>query len=111
MNRIFAAMLCAAALAFAQSEVTSVTGTVTDPTGAAVPGATVQVINLATSIKVNATTSENGSYTVPALPAGGYRVSVSKAGFKTETVENVTLIAGVAGTVNVKLEVGQASET
>jgi hypothetical protein len=111
MNRIFAAMLCAAALAFAQSEVTSVTGTVTDPTGAAVPGATVQVINLATSIKVNATTSENGSYTVPALPAGGYRVSVTKAGFKTETVENVTLIAGVAGTVNVKLEVGQASET
>lgn len=111
MKRVFAALLFAAALAFAQVDVTSVTGTVSDPTGAAVPGATVQVVNLATGATLSATTNEKGIYTVPALPAGGYRVTVSKSGFKTETVENVQLVVGVPGTVNVKLEIGAATET
>ncbi len=111
MKRVFAALFCAAGLLIAQQDITSVTGTVNDPTGAAVPGATVQVVNLATGLKINVNTNDRGQYTVPSLPAGQYRLSVTKAGFKTETVENVALIVGVPGTVNVKLEVGQTTET
>ncbi len=111
MKRVFTALLFAAALVFAQVDVTSVTGTVTDPTGAAVPGATVQVVNASTGAKLNANTNEQGSYSVPAIPAGAYRVTVTKTGFKSETVQNVSLIVGVPGTVNVKLEVGQTTET
>lgn len=111
MKRVLAALLFTAAMAFAQVDVTSVSGQVTDPTGAAVPGATISVVSVATGAKLSATTSDRGEYIVPALPAGAYKVSVTKPGFKTESVENVALIVGVPGTVNVKLTVGQTTET
>ncbi len=105
-----AALLLFAALAFAQVNVTSVSGTVTDQTGAAVPGVAIQVINPSTGQKISTTSSEKGEYAVPALPAATYRVIFAKTGFKTETVENVALIVGVPGTLNAKLEVGAAAE-
>jgi hypothetical protein len=111
MKRFFAVLLLSAAFALAQVNVTSVTGVVTDPTGAAVPGATVQVVNTSTGMKAETTTNERGEYTVPSLAAGPYQVSVNKAGFKAAVVANVALAVGVPGTVNVKLEVGQTSET
>lgn len=111
MKRVFAAVLMAAAFAFAQVDVTSVSGIVTDPTGAAVPGAAVSVTNSATGAKFSATSNDKGQYSVPSLPAGAYVLSASKAGFKTASIANVSLIVGVPGTVNVKLEVGQTSET
>ncbi len=111
MRRVLAAVLFTAAMAFAQVDVTSVTGQVTDPTGAAVPGATITVTNLSTGVKLTATSSDKGEYAVPSLPAGSYSVSVAKTGFKTELVDGVALIVGEPGTVNVKLAVGQTSET
>src|ERR1017187_2741164 len=66
MNRVLAALLFTAAIAVAQVDVTSVTGLVTDPTGAAVPGASVSVLNTATGAKLSATTSDRGEYAVPA---------------------------------------------
>jgi hypothetical protein len=111
MKRLFAVLLLVASSALAQINVTSVTGTVTDPTGAAVPGAAVQAVELATGVKFGTTTNDKGEYAIPSMPAGAYRISVSKAGFKAEQVENVTLIVNEPGTVNVKLEVGQATET
>ncbi|MBZ5624442.1 MAG: carboxypeptidase-like regulatory domain-containing protein [Acidobacteriia bacterium] len=111
MRRVLAALLFTAAIAFSQVDVTSVSGQVTDPTGASVPGATVSVINVATGAKLSATTTDRGDYVVPALPAGAYRITVTKSGFKTETIDGVALIVGVPGTVNVRLTVGQTSET
>jgi hypothetical protein len=111
MKHVLAALLLTAVSAFAQGANTAVSGVVTDPTGAAVPGAAVTVFNTNTSITINTATNDRGEYTVPALPAGAYRVTVAKAGFKSSTIENVNLSVGVPGTVNVKLEVGQASET
>lgn len=111
MKRLLAAAFLAAVLAFAQVDVTSVTGVVTDPTGAAVPGAAITVTNSATGAKFSATSTDKGEYTVPALPAGGYTISVSKTGFKAASITNVSLIVGVPGSVNVKLEVGQTTET
>src|SRR5580700_9639739 len=111
MKHLFAVLLLVASSAFAQINVTSVTGTVTDPTGAAVPAAAIQAVELATGVKFSTTTNDKGEYAIPSMPAGAYRISVSKAGFKAEQVENVTLIVNEPGTVNVKLEVGQATET
>jgi Carboxypeptidase regulatory-like domain len=111
MNRLLAAALFASVFALAQVNVTSVTGIVTDPTGAAVPTATVTATNRATNAKFSATTNERGEYAIPALPAGGYQITVAKTGFKTGSVNNVSLIVGVPGTVNMKLEVGSTSET
>ena len=111
MKSVLAALLFTVAISFAQVDVTSVTGQVTDPTGAAVPGASVTVTNMATGAKSNATTSDRGEYAVPALPGSSYSLSVSKPGFKTEVRDGVALIVGVPGTLNVKLSVGQTSET
>jgi hypothetical protein len=71
----------------------------------------VEVVNTATNGKYTTVTNEKGEYSVPALPAGVYRVSVTKTGFKTETIANAALIVGVPATVNVSLQVGQTSET
>jgi Carboxypeptidase regulatory-like domain len=111
MKRVFAALFLAASFAFAQVNVTSVAGTVSDPSGAAVPGATVTITNSDNGAKFTAVTADRGEYSIPDLPAGPYRVSVSKAGFRTAIVGNVALIVGVPGAVNVKLEVGQTTET
>ena len=111
MRRLFAAAFFTAALAFAQVDITSVTGQVTDPTGAAVPGASVTVANIATGAKFTSITNERGDYGIASIPAGGYLVTIAQAGFKTATVSDVKLLVGVPGTVNVKLEVGQASES
>src|SRR5689334_12422446 len=73
--------------AYAQGGATStLTGTVTDTTGAVVPGASVVVKNLATSASSDAVTNGEGQFTVPALNPGKYAVTVSLSGFKTATV-------------------------
>src|SRR3974390_1738879 len=107
-KRLAVALLLTAAFAFSQVNVTSVTGQVTDPTGAAVPGADVTVVSAATGQTTKITTNERGEYGVAQLPAGDYRITASKQGFKQAAVEKVSLIVGVPGTVNIKLEVGQA---
>jgi Carboxypeptidase regulatory-like domain len=111
MKSLSVVFLLAASFALAQVNVTSVTGTVSDPTGAAVPAADVLAVDLATGAKFNVTTNDKGEYAIPSIPAGAYRITVNKAGFKSEQVENVTLTVGQPGTVNVKLVVGQTSET
>jgi hypothetical protein len=111
MKYLLALFVLAASSAFAQVNVTSITGTVTDPTGAAVPGATVQAIALETGAKFTTTTNDRGEYAIPSLPAGSYRLAVNKAGFKASQIENIALTVGVPGTVNAKLEIGQTSET
>ena len=70
MKYLCALFVLAASSAFAQVNVTSMTGTVTDPTGAAVPGATVQAIALETGAKFTTTSNDRGEYAIPSLPAG-----------------------------------------
>jgi hypothetical protein len=89
----------------------SISGTITDPNGAVVPGATVSVKQPATGAEFNTTTATNGSYTVPSLGAGIYTVNVTAPGFKQINVQNVKVDAGTPATVNATLEVGGASES
>ncbi len=89
----------------------SLSGTVTDPNGAVVPGATVTVKNAATGAEFRAATAGNGTYTVPSLDSGTYKVTIAATGFKSSTVEGVKIDTGVPATANVALELGAASET
>jgi len=87
----------------------AITGTVTDPSGAVVAGAQVTVTQQTTSVKRSATTNANGAFTVPSLPPATYRVSIQAPGFKTLTQE-ITLLADQIRALDVRLEIGQASE-
>ena len=69
--------------AFAQVQNGQFTGTVTDPTGAAIANAKITVINTAIDLSLFATTNSSGNYTVKELPLGTYKMTVEASGFKT----------------------------
>ncbi|MCC6588689.1 MAG: TonB-dependent receptor [Bryobacterales bacterium] len=94
----------------AQSDRASITGTVTDPTGAAVPAATVVATNVSTNGKVETLTSGDGVYTIPYLSLGTYRVSVEAAGFKRAAKTDLVLTGGSTVRADLKLEIGAVTE-
>src|SRR4029077_17542948 len=71
-----------------------ITGTVKDPSGAAMPRAVVTAIHLATNTSFKTSTTASGDFTVPALPVGDYQVRVENVGFKTQLETNVAVAAG-----------------
>ncbi len=89
----------------------TVVGTVTDPTGAAVPKATITVQNTATGLSRQASTDETGYFSVPNLLQGNYDVSVSAAGFKPFTRRGVNVLTNTVTRVDVALEVGAITES
>jgi hypothetical protein len=100
------------AQAFAQGAPTtsSLSGVVTDSSGAVVPGADVSVKNNATSGEFRAITDATGTFTIPALSPGAYTVTISLMGFKTVVMPDVQLIAAQPARVKAKMEVGQLQE-
>jgi hypothetical protein len=77
LGAILLPILATTNVCFAQSDTARVQGTVTDPRGAAIAGASVQVTNTGTGFVATGTTNELGFYSVSALPPGSYRVEVS----------------------------------
>ena len=103
--------LCLNGFSFAQEETSAtITGQVTDSTGAAVANATVVVTNTETQQQRSVQTDDNGAYTVFPLIPGTYTVSVEQSGFK-KTVINTTLNARDRRPIDIVLEVGAPSET
>jgi hypothetical protein len=100
-----------ASLSVAQSTNATLVGDVVDASNAVVSEATVTVKSRGTGISRTVMTNESGSYRVSPLNPGVYDITISKPGFRTQTVENVTL--EVAGNVKVdfRLEVGQVTES
>src|SRR3954463_9514293 len=93
--------------AFAQGSATSsIAGTVVDTSGAGVPGADVTATNAANGTVFRAVSSDNGAFTIPAVPTGTYSVHVALQGFKTAIVKDV--VVSVAGPASVKavLQIG-----
>jgi Carboxypeptidase regulatory-like domain/TonB-dependent Receptor Plug Domain len=92
------------------SSVGAILGTVTDATGATIPGAEVTATHITTQVAKTATTNTTGFYTLEGLVAGLYKVSVSKAGFKTHLTEGVKVDPGLRVGHNVTLEVGEITQ-
>jgi hypothetical protein len=101
-------LLLAQAAIYAQST-GAIGGTVVDPNGAVVPGATVKIKGDAGQ-EFSAVTTDNGTYRVPAISSGLYVVTITAPGFKTSTVKNVKVDVGTPLTVDVALEVGNVGE-
>src|SRR5216683_5492696 len=97
--------------AFAQSELATVFGRITDPSGAVVLGAEVEIKNVETNVSVIRATNSDGLYTIPSLHPGHYLISVRKAGFKTVTVTELTLNVQDNVVRNFQLQVGSISES
>jgi hypothetical protein len=94
-----------------QAQTASINGTITDPTGAVVPGATISVVNQATNASRETQSNESGTYTIPSLPPGVYDLTIAKSGLKTIQFAAVTLTVDQALTIDGKLEVGTAAQT
>ncbi len=106
------ALLCVsmwAAPAFAQYRA-SLQGTVTDPSGAVVPGATVTLTDNETNRTLETVTNESGVYVFNALAARTYTLTVELSGFQKKVLDDVKIIAEQGNTLNVQLEVGQTSD-
>lgn len=90
----------------------SISGSVVDPSGSVVAHATVTAKNVQTGTESTATTSENGTFDIPQLPRGVYRVTVQAAsGFKKAEITSVKVDVGNPTTVNVTLQLGTPQET
>ena len=100
-----------AGIAFAQQDQGAITGTVTDPTGASVPSASVTLTNVDTGLVLNATSDSSGNYTFSPIKIGNYQISATAAGFSTTTQSNIRVDVQSRTEVNVKLNPGAASTT
>lgn len=89
----------------------NLSGTVTDPKGAVVAGATVTVKNTATNQEFSTETNSNGAYSIPSLSSGVYTATIISAGFKQAAVTDIKIDVGKTSTINVELEIGSANET
>jgi hypothetical protein len=107
---VFALLALFSAAAFAQTETGTIFGTVTDPTGAVVSGATVTVTDTATGAVRTTTTSGTGTYTIASLLPGPYQVVVSAAGF-ADFKQNITVTVASQNSVSPRLAVARAGVT
>jgi hypothetical protein len=89
---------------------TSLSGTVVDSSGGVIPGANVKIKNNGTGEEVNTVSGSDGGFSAPSLSGGTYTVTVTLMGFKTATLNSVTLNAAVPATVKVALQVGALEE-
>jgi outer membrane receptor protein involved in Fe transport len=103
-------LLFFAASVSAQTFRGTILGTVTDSTGASVPGAAVTVKNVDTGLSRTVTTSDDGTYSAPELPIGSYTVSVEKAGFKNGIVSGLQVTVSSEVRADVVLQPGEVSQ-
>lgn len=108
--RLLGGLLLAVPFVFGQTT-TSVTGLVTDPSGAAVSNASVELNNLDNGSKRDIVTGTAGDYSVTQLMPGNYRITAKATGFSTAVVNNLRFLVNTPATVNIKLEVGTVSDT
>src|ERR1700734_850060 len=102
-------ILLAAASLPAQTFRGTILGTVTDPSGAVLPGVKVTVKNLGTGLERTTETSADGSYSLPELPIGTYNVTVTLTGFQTFVATNVTVDVATERRIDAAMKTGQVS--
>ena len=99
-----------AASSFGQLGVGTITGRLTDSTGAVVPGATVTIVNTATNFTQSSVSNEAGIFRAPGLQPGAYRVTIEAEGFKTYVRDELALRTGSTLPVDAVLEIGALTE-
>jgi hypothetical protein len=109
--RLAAFLILSAATLAAQTFRGTILGTVTDSSGAVVSGAQVAVRQVATGLERTTQTGGDGSYSVPELPIGTYRVTISLGGFQTAITNDVVVDVAAARRVDAQLKTGQVSQT
>lgn len=100
-----------ASLAFGQGVNATITGTVTDPSGLVVAGASIEAANVETGALYTAGTTNAGNYAIPGLPVGTYNVTAKVPGFKVYTHTKLAVQAGQVLRENIALEVGSSAES
>ncbi len=108
--RILCSLVLGSAVLLAQNERGSISGIVTDPSGAAVASATLSVVSLDTNAIVRAVTTGTGEYSAPNLQPGVYRVEITAAGFKRFVQQNVVVAASTTVRLDAQLQLGQVTE-
>jgi len=106
-----AVLLAVTNLSFGQDTNASLSGTVTDPSGAAVPGAKLTLTNVATGFQSNFVSDETGQYSFRNLTPGKYNLSASASGFKTQEQKGIQLLLNQTARIDVHLPVGQSDQT
>jgi hypothetical protein len=99
------------AVAYAQTGAASITGLVTDQSGAATPGVTVTATNQATNVDYTAVSNATGNYDILSVPVGRYVVKAALSGFKVTTTRALTLEAKQIARVDLRMEVGALEDT
>ena len=103
-------VLCASAQILCAQGTASISGTVLDPSGASIAGATVTLRNNATGLTRSLTTDAQGHYLVPDLPIGIYEIRGTQPGFQTVVRKDIGLTVGAQPVVDFQLPVGQAEQ-
>ena len=108
---ILACSLTLAGVVLAQSDRGTITGTISDPAGAVVAGAPVEIKNVQTGAVYQAASSATGNYTISQLPAGQYEISATVQGFKKYVRRGITVDVAQTYRLDIVLEVGSSTES
>src|SRR5213079_553861 len=95
----------------AQVSGATLSGTITDASGAVIPGVMISIKNRATGVVRNVTADEAGLYTAPNLQAGAYDVTAAAPGFNTVSQTNISLTVGAQQQLNISMKVGDTAQT
>lgn len=108
---LFSILLLGSTVLWGQEVTATINGTVTDPSGGAVSGATVTVTDLERNVKTTSTTNAAGAYSFPRLPVSRYSVRVEASGFQAAVKPEVALVLNQVAQIDVQLQVGSISQT
>src|SRR5437879_11696823 len=113
MRRLFISfcLLLSVNIAFGQSDRGTITGAVSDATGAVIPGANVVATNTETATRYETISTETGNYTLSQLPAGVYQLSAELPGFKRYVRQGITVLVAQTVRLDIALEVGSNTES
>ncbi len=104
-------LLSSSVALWGQADRGTVTGLITDPSGAAVPGATITMKNTATNVEASTTADPSGNYSLPNLTVGVYQMTVAAPGFRTHVRSGVQLQVNQVARLDIVMEVGEVTQT
>src|SRR5262245_60394380 len=109
--RLLFYLVLSALPAFAQSDRGTVTGTVSDTSGAVIPGVSIVATNVENSARYETVSTETGNYTLPQLPSGTYQLTAELPGFRRYVRQGIVVLVAQTLRLNVTLEIGSSTES